>query len=206
MRHQICLALIVKHARASKNFQRKSHMLFENIYLVETLGCKGGKHINWAQFVCGWGAQTWQRVGRVRSLLAETRTHKGLRLQLQRLGHPSLDCNPNEVTCVNNTYIYMYVSIYVWYTTRCPMGFGNVQKMVNRWLSQKGHQWATILRFVPTSWLRSIHFVHYKYKMRGKYIWNLWVRIKWEGNIWMLIKWEAKLANPNRTPLMELNL
>ena len=79
MRHQICLALIVKHARASKNFQRKSHMLFENIYLVETVDCKGGKHINWAQFVCGWGAQTWQRVGRVRSLLAETRTHKGLR-------------------------------------------------------------------------------------------------------------------------------
>ena len=73
-------------------------MLFENIYLVETVDCKGGKHINWAQFVCGWGAQTWQRVGRVRSLFGgDSHTQRSTEKR-ERLGHPSvkvLDRNPN---------------------------------------------------------------------------------------------------------------
>ena len=54
------------------------------------------------------------------------------------------------------------------------------------------------VQFVPfslLSWLRSVHFVPYKYKMRGKSIWNIWTRIKWE----------AKLANLKWTPLMGLN-
>ena len=54
------------------------------------------------------------------------------------------------------------------------------------------------VQFVPfslLSWLRSVHFVPYQYKMRGKSIWNIWTRIKWE----------AKLANLKWTPLMGLN-
>ena len=44
-----------------------------------------------------------------------------------------------------------------------------------------------LVPFSLPSWLRKIHFVLYKYKMRGNSIWNIW--------IW--IKWEAKLRNPN---------
>ena len=54
------------------------------------------------------------------------------------------------------------------------------------------------VQFVPfslLSWLRSVHFVPYKYKMRGKSIWNIWTRIKWE----------AKLANLKWRPSMGLN-
>ena len=43
-----------------------------------------------------------------------------------------------------------------------------------------------IVQLVPFSllgWLRSVHFVHYKYKMRWKSIWNIWMRIKWEQNL-----------------------
>ena len=44
----------------------------------------------------------------------------------------------------------------------------------------------SIIQLVPfslLSWFRSVHFVHYKYKMRGKSTWNIWMRIKWEGNL-----------------------
>ena len=37
--------------------------------------------------------------------------------------------------------------------------------------------------FSLLSWLRNVHFVHYKYKMRWKSIWNIWMRIKWERNL-----------------------
>ena len=49
--------------------------------------------------------------------------------------------------------------------------------------------------FPLLSWLKSVHLVPYKYKMRGKYIWNIWTRIKWE----------AKLTNLNWPPSMDLN-
>ena len=49
--------------------------------------------------------------------------------------------------------------------------------------------------FPLLSWLRSVHLIPYKYKMRGKSIWNIWTRIKWE----------AKLTNLNWPPSMDLN-
>ena len=52
-----------------------------------------------------------------------------------------------------------------------------------------------LVLFSLLSWLRSVNFVPYKYKMRGKSIWNIWTRIKWE----------AKLANLKWTPSMGLN-
>ena len=40
-----------------------------------------------------------------------------------------------------------------------------------------------LIPFSLLTWLRSVHFGPYKYKMRGKSIWNIWTRIKWEVNL-----------------------
>ena len=40
-----------------------------------------------------------------------------------------------------------------------------------------------VVPFSLPSWLRSVHFVLYKYKMRGNSIWNIWMWIKWERNL-----------------------
>ena len=50
--------------------------------------------------------------------------------------------------------------------------------------------------FSLLSWLRSVQFVHYKFKMRAKSIWNIWKRIKWE----------VKFRNTNVPLSMGLNL
>ena len=45
------------------------------------------------------------------------------------------------------------------------------------------------VQFVPfslLSWLRSFHFVPYKYEMRGKSIWNIWTRIN-ERQSWQIL-------------------
>ena len=39
-----------------------------------------------------------------------------------------------------------------------------------------------LVPFSLLSWLRSVHFVPYRYKMKGKYFWNVLMRIKWERN------------------------
>ena len=64
-----------------------------------------------------------------------------------------------------------------------------------------------LVPFSFPSWLRSVHFVYYKSKMRWKllkylvvdktraeFYWNIWTRIKlW--NIWTRINWEGKFRN-----------
>ena len=83
------------------------------------------------------------------------------------------------------------------YRLRCPIGFLNVQKSprVNGCFSLTEFPNLKLLHFLwrlwprfctifsLPSWLRSVHFVPFKYKMRGKSIWNIWMRIKWKGNL-----------------------
>ena len=77
-------------------------MLFENIYLVETVDCKGGKHINWAQLkICLWvGSSDLAREGKGEITFWRRLSHTKAENR-ERLGHPSvkvLDRNPNKVT------------------------------------------------------------------------------------------------------------
>ena len=48
-----------------------------------------------------------------------------------------------------------------------------------------------LVPFSLPNWLRSVHFVLYKYKMRGNSIWNIWTLLKWEAKLahWSGTKW-----------------
>ena len=71
-------------------------------YIVQNVGCKGGKHINWAQLkICLWvGSSDLAREGKGEITFWRRLSHTKAENREKR-GHPSvkvLDRNPNKVT------------------------------------------------------------------------------------------------------------